>query len=185
MAVTGREMISVGIDVGTTTTQIVFSRLQVQDVARLGQVPRLQVNAKDVLYQSPITFTPLLSPEEVDVPALTAIVREEYRRAGFASDEVETGAVIVTGEIARARNANAILKALAPLAGDFVVTVAGPNVESQIAGRGGWCGGLFGGTLRAGHQCGYRRRYRQRRDLPGGTTSLLLGAGRGRAATGH
>ncbi|MFP4394248.1 MAG: ethanolamine ammonia-lyase reactivating factor EutA [Anaerolineales bacterium] len=136
MAVTGREMISVGIDVGTTTTQIVFSRLQVQDVARLGQVPRLQVNAKDVLYQSPITFTPLLSPEEVDVPALTGIVREEYQRAGFTSDEVETGAVIVTGEIARAHNADAILEALAPLAGDFVVTVAGPNVESQIAARG-------------------------------------------------
>lgn len=136
MPPTGRELLSVGIDVGTTTTQIVFSKLQVQDVARLGQVPRLQVNAKAVLYQSPIAFTPLLTPEEVDVPALTAIVREEYRRAGFTPEQIETGAVIVTGEIARASNADAILKALSHLAGDFVVTVAGPNVESQIAGRG-------------------------------------------------
>lgn len=136
MPPTGRELLSVGIDVGTTTTQLVFSKLQVQDVARLGQVPRLQVNAKAVLYQSPIAFTPLLTPEEVDVPALTAIVREEYRRAGFTPEQIETGAVIVTGEIARANNADAILKALSDLAGDFVVTVAGPNVESQIAGRG-------------------------------------------------
>jgi len=76
MPATGRELLSVGIDVGTTTTQVVFSRLQVQDVARLGQVPRLQVNAKAVLYQSPIAFTPLLTPTEVDVTALTALVRE-------------------------------------------------------------------------------------------------------------
>lgn len=136
MPPSGRELLSVGIDVGTTTTQIVFSRLRVHDVARLGQVPRIQVNAKAVLYQSPITFTPLLTPEEVDVPALTAIVREEYQRAGIAPEQVETGAVIVTGEIARANNADAILKALAHLAGDFVVTVAGPSVEAQIAGRG-------------------------------------------------
>jgi len=136
MPSTGRELLSVGIDVGTTTTQIVFSRLHVQNVARLGQVPRLQVNAKALLYQSPIAFTPLLTPEEVDVQALTAIVREEYRRAGFTPAQIETGAVIVTGEIARANNADAILTALSHLAGDFVVTVAGPNVESQIAGRG-------------------------------------------------
>ncbi|HOC20045.1 MAG TPA: ethanolamine ammonia-lyase reactivating factor EutA [Anaerolineae bacterium] len=136
MSPTGRELLSVGIDVGTTTTQVVFSRLQVQDVARLGQVPRLQVNAKAVLYQSPIAFTPLLTPAEVDVTALTALVREEYRRAGVAPEQVETGAVIITGEIARASNADAILKALSQLAGDFVVTIAGPNVEAQIAARG-------------------------------------------------
>lgn len=132
----GRELLSVGIDVGTTTTQLVFSRLQVQDVARLGQVPRLQVNAKAVLYQSPVIFTPLLTPEVVDVASLTAWVQAEYRRAGVSPHQVETGAVIVTGEVARASNADAILQALSHLAGDFVVTVAGPNVEAQIAGRG-------------------------------------------------
>lgn len=132
----GRELLSVGIDAGTTTLQIVFSRLHVQDVARLGQVPRLQVNAKAVIYQSPVTLTPLLSPTAVDVAALTAIVRAAYAAAGVTPDQIETGAVIVTGEIARASNADAILAALSHLAGDFVVSVAGPAVEAQIAGRG-------------------------------------------------
>jgi ethanolamine utilization protein EutA len=136
MARDGRELLSVGIDVGTTTTQLVFSRLMVQDIARLGQVPRLEVSAKSVLYESPIYFTPLTTPVLVDVEALTALVQQEYRSAGFAPGEIETGAVIVTGEIARAQNADAILDAISDLAGEFVVTVAGPSVEAQIAGRG-------------------------------------------------
>ena len=68
--------------------------------------------------------------------ALAALVRDEYRAAGISPAQIETGAVIITGETARAQNADAILQALADLAGDFVVTVAGPNVEAQIAGRG-------------------------------------------------
>lgn len=131
-----RQLLSVGIDVGTTTTQVVFSRLVLQDVARPGQVPRIQVEAKSILYKSPIYFTPLSSPDEVDTNALKSIIRQEYQSAGITPAQVETGAVIVTGEIARAHNADAILQAISDLAGDFVVTVAGPNVESIIAGKG-------------------------------------------------
>jgi ethanolamine utilization protein EutA len=129
-------MISVGIDVGTTTTQIVFSRLEVADVALPGRVPRFNVTAKSIVYESPIYFTPLINPEVVDVQALTELVTREYHSAGINPDQVETGAVIITGEIARTQNADEILRAVSKLAGDFVVTVAGPNVESQIAGRG-------------------------------------------------
>lgn len=131
-----REMLSVGIDVGTTTAQVVFSRLEVADAARPGRVPQFNVTAKSLLYQSPIVFTPLLSPDEVDAAALTEIIRKEYRAAGVKPAQVETGAVIITGEIARAKNAAKILTAVSQLAGDFVVAAAGPNVEAQIAGRG-------------------------------------------------
>ncbi len=131
-----REMVSVGIDVGTTTTQLVFSRLAVSNVSRLGQIPRFQVSGKSVLYESPAYFTPLLSPDVVDVQKLSEIIRSEYQKAGIQPDQVETGAVIITGEIARTQNAEEILKAISSLAGEFVVTVAGPNVESLIAGRG-------------------------------------------------
>ncbi len=131
-----REMVSVGIDVGTTTTQLVFSRLAVSNISRLGQIPRFQVSGKAVLYESPAYFTPLLSPDLVDVQKLSEIIRSEYQKAGIQPHQVETGAVIITGEIARTQNAEEILKAISSLAGEFVVTVAGPNVESLIAGRG-------------------------------------------------
>ena len=132
----GRDMTSVGIDVGTTTTQVVLSELTVTNQARMGLVPRLDVDSRRVLYQGEPHFTPLTSPDEVDVERLVALVRSEYERAGIAPDQVETGAVIITGETARTRNAEEILHGLGELAGDFVVTVAGPNLESQIAGRG-------------------------------------------------
>lgn len=133
---TSRDMLSVGIDVGTTTTQVVISELSVSNRARLGLVPRLDIDARRVVYQGEPHFTPLRSPDEVDVERLVALVRDEYARAGVRPDEVETGAVIVTGETARTRNAEQLLRGLGDLAGDFVVTVAGPNLEAQIAARG-------------------------------------------------
>lgn len=131
-----REIISVGIDIGTTTTQVVFSKLVIGNTARPGQVPRLGVQKRSVLYESPIWFTPLSDPYTVDTIAITEIIRNEYRSAGINPKQVESGAVIITGEIARTHNADKILESIASLAGDFVVSVAGPNLEAQIAGRG-------------------------------------------------
>lgn len=136
MPIAQREVLSVGIDVGTTTTQVVFSRLVLHDVARPGQVPRIQVDEKDVVHQGQVHLTPLRGPDEVDAEALAELVRAEYRAAGVTPGSIETGAVIITGETARTANAEAILAALSAAAGDFVVTIAGPNAESQIAGRG-------------------------------------------------
>ncbi len=129
-------MLSVGIDVGTTTTQVVFSRLELSDTARPGQIPRINISDKTVLYQSPVYMTPLVGRESIDVPRLMELVQREYSSAGYAPGEVETGAVIITGETAKKRNADEILQALGGMAGEFVVTVAGPNLESMIAGRG-------------------------------------------------
>jgi len=131
-----RAILSVGIDVGTTTTQVVFSRLALADVARPGQIPRMAITGREVLYQSPIAFTPLLDRDTVDAARLDALVRSEYAAAGVAPAQVETGAVIITGETAKKKNADQILAALAGLAGEFVVSVAGPHVESMISGRG-------------------------------------------------
>lgn len=131
-----RSLLSVGIDVGTTTTQIVFSRLTLQDTARPGQIPRIGITSKSVVYQSPIVFTPLADRDTVDAARLTELVRREYAAAGVDPAQVETGAVIITGETAKKKNADEILRALAGLAGEFVVTVAGPHLESLIAGRG-------------------------------------------------
>ena len=115
---------------------LIFSRLNLSDVARPGQIPRMAITGREVLYQSPIVFTPLADRETVDAVKLEEIVRNEYSSAGISPSQVETGAVIITGETAKKKNADQILKALSGLAGDFVVSVAGPNVESLIAGRG-------------------------------------------------
>jgi len=131
-----RQMLSVGIDIGTTTSQLVLSRLTVTDQSRPGMIPRLGVDDREVLYQSDPQLTPLRAPDEVDVEGVLALIRAEYVKAGVDPSQVETGAVIITGETARTRNADAILAGLSDFAGDFVVTVAGPSLESQIAGRG-------------------------------------------------
>jgi len=131
-----RDLLSVGVDVGTTTTQIVFSRLNLQDVSRSGQIPRINITDRKVIYQSPIVFTPLIDFETIDADRLNEIVRREYSTAGVDPSQVETGAVIITGETAKKKNADEILRALSGLAGEFVVSVAGPNVESLIAGKG-------------------------------------------------
>lgn len=131
-----RQMVSVGIDIGTTTTQIIFSELTLVQIARAGQIPRVDIANRRVLHASEIVFTPLVDAETIDVQQLVEILRREYQRAGMTANQIETGAVIITGETARKKNADQILKAIADLAGDFVVTVAGPNVEGMIAGRG-------------------------------------------------
>ncbi|HKY53828.1 MAG TPA: ethanolamine ammonia-lyase reactivating factor EutA [Anaerolineales bacterium] len=131
-----RALLSVGLDVGTTTTQVIFSRLNLQDVARPGQIPRINITDRKVIYQSPIVFTPLIDAETIDADKLNQIVRGEYISAGIDPSQVETGAVIITGETAKKKNADEILRVLSGLAGDFVVSVAGPNVESLISGRG-------------------------------------------------
>jgi len=142
----GSKMLSVGIDVGTTTTQIVFSRLTLAETTRgsthlLGRspvnLPRMTgIVDKEVIYRSGIYSTPLRGPDIIDASALEQILRREYQQAGISPEQVETGAVIITGETAKKRNADAILDALSTLAGDFVVTVAGPHLESMISGKG-------------------------------------------------
>jgi len=129
-------LLSVGIDVGTTTTQVVFSRLNLANVARTGLIPRVSITSREILYQSPILLTPLQDEETIDAERLHAMVRQEYAAAQVDPGQVETGAVIITGETAKKKNADAILQALTGLAGEFIVSIAGPNVESLISGRG-------------------------------------------------
>jgi ethanolamine utilization protein EutA len=129
-------VISVGIDVGTSTTELVFSRLTIENVAGAFVVPRISIVDKTVIYRSRIYLTPLINPELIDVDALRTIVEDEYRAAGVKPSDVHTGAAIITGETARADNAEQVLQALSELAGDFVVAAAGPLLEAVLAARG-------------------------------------------------
>ena len=127
---------SVGIDVGTSTTQVVFSQITIEDLSNGLTVPRVEIVDKEIVYRSEIHFTPLASPTTIDAPALRDMVELEYRLAGVDPHDVKTGAVVITGETARKLNADEVTRHLADLAGDFVVATAGPTLESVLAGRG-------------------------------------------------
>lgn len=129
-------ILSVGIDLGTSTTQLVLARLTVKNFASAFSVPRINISKKEIIYRSKIIFTPLLSQDEINAEKIKQFVSEEYEKAGINKNDIQMGAVIITGETARKKNSSAVTKALSDYAGDFVVATAGPDLESVIAGKG-------------------------------------------------
>ena len=129
-------LLSVGLDVGTTSTQLIVSRLTAENKAGAFAVPQIQITNREILYRSPVHFTPLVEGNLIDGTKLRDLVEEEYKNAGIKREEVDTGAVIVTGETSRKENAQAVLRSLSDFAGDFVVATAGPDLESVLAARG-------------------------------------------------
>ena len=129
-------ILSVGIDVGTSTTQVVFSKLQMDNAGGYFSVPRVAIVDKEVVYKSEVYMTPLKTDVMIDTDALRNIVAAEFRKAGYRPEDTDSGAVIITGESARKENSDAVLKSLSDFAGDFVVSAAGPDMESLIAGKG-------------------------------------------------
>ena len=130
------ELLSVGIDLGTSTTQLIFSRLTVENMATSYTVPRMVITKKEIQYKSDIYFTPLLDQTSIDFGKVREIVEREYENAAVRKEEIDTGAVIITGETARKENASEVIHALSGFAGDFVVATAGPDLESVISGKG-------------------------------------------------
>lgn len=167
------QLLSVGIDIGTSTTQCVFSRLTLSNTASAFSVPRIRITDKKVLYRAPVALTPLLSEDTIDASALTDMIRRDYEAAGIAPADIRLGAVIITGETARKANAKAVTQALSALAGDFVVATAGPSLESILAGRGS-------GAAEASE----KGRRVLNLDIGGGTTNMALFAGGNPVADG-
>lgn len=132
----GERLLSVGLDVGTTSTQMILSELTVENRASGFSVPEMAITERKIRYQSPVHFTPLLDNSRVDGQALRELVAAEYAAAGISRAQVDTGAVIVTGETSRKENAAAVLESLSEFAGDFVVATAGPHLESVLAAKG-------------------------------------------------
>ena len=130
------QLLSVGIDIGTSTTRCVFSRLTLNNTASSFSIPRIKITGKEVLFRAPLRLTPLLGSDTIDAPTVERMIREDYRAAGIAPGDISLGAVIITGETARKANARAVTQALSELAGDFVVATAGASLEGILAGRG-------------------------------------------------
>ena len=130
------DILSVGIDVGTSTTQVVFSRIKMMNTAGYFAVPNVSIVDKQIVYRGQVRITPLKNEYMLDADKLRQIVQKEYELAGFSPSDTDTGAVIITGESARKENAAVILEKLSDFAGEFVVSTAGPDLESVLAGKG-------------------------------------------------
>ena len=157
-------LLSVGLDVGTTSTQLIISRLRIENKAGSFAVPEMEIEGREILYQSPVHFTPLLHGDLVDADALRRIVDSEYAAAGISKNQVDTGAIIITGETSRKENARAVLNALSDYAGDFVVATAGPDLESSLAAKGAGAVDYSAGTGKTVLHM----------DIGGGTSNLAL-----------
>ena len=126
---------SVGIDIGSSTSHLVFSHLTLRrEGAALSA--RFTVTERTVLYRSPILLTPYLSGTLIDVDKLTAFFEAAYRDAGLTPQDVDTGAVVITGEALKKENARPILEYFARHSGKFICASAGPNHEALLAAHG-------------------------------------------------
>ena len=157
-------MLSVGLDVGTTSTQLIFSELTIENKAGSFSVPEMAITDRKIRYKSPVHFTPLLDEARVNGGALRALIAREYEAAGIAREDVDTGAIIITGETSRKENAETVLRELSGFAGDFVVATAGPDLESVLAAKGA-------GAVARSRDTGERLLHM---DIGGGTSNLAL-----------
>ncbi|MCC8376536.1 MULTISPECIES: ethanolamine ammonia-lyase reactivating factor EutA [Photorhabdus] len=131
-----KELFSVGIDIGTTTTQVIFSRLSLVNRAAVSQVPRYEFVSREIIWQSPVLFTPVDFAGQLREDELFSLIQAQYQAANIDPKSVDSGAVIITGETAKTCNARPAIMTLAQKLGDFVVATAGPHLESVIAGLG-------------------------------------------------
>jgi ethanolamine utilization protein EutA len=154
---------SVGIDIGSSTSHVLFSNITLERQGR-HLSSRYEVVDRHVTHRSPVILTPYSRPERVDAAALERFVAESYAGAGCDRDEIDTGAVITTGEAARKENAPAIVELFAREAGKFVCASAGPHLESTLAAHGSGAAQL---SLERGEDV-------LNVDIGGGSTKLAL-----------
>lgn len=162
------ELKSVGIDIGSASTQVVFSRLTLH---RLGSdlSSKYQVVERESIYRSSVWLTPYSGAHRIDEKQVGTYIQTAYREAGLTAKDVDTGAVILTGEAIRRENAEAIAHMLSHQGGRFVCAIAGHNMEALLAAYGS-------GTVRRSQT---DRSCLLNIDIGGGTTKLsVVKAGR-------
>ncbi|MFC6768215.1 ethanolamine ammonia-lyase reactivating factor EutA [Natrinema soli] len=164
----GREtdtLTSVGIDIGTTTTQLVVSEITISS-AGLGALD-VDIEQTELVYRGTIYETPLLDRQTLNVEAIEDLVTSELEQSGYTPASIDSGAVIVTGESSYKTNAEELVTRIAADAGEFVVATAGPELESVLAGTGSgaatWASDKQKTILNV--------------DIGGGTTNMCLFAG--------
>jgi ethanolamine utilization protein EutA (predicted chaperonin) len=129
------ELTTVGIDIGSSTSHLMFSKLHLQ---RLGQYhsSRYVVVNRETIHRSPILLTPYTADYNINAERLGEFIHSSYQEAGLAPEDIDSGAIILTGEAVKRTNARAIADLFASEAGKFVCASAGHNLEAIMAAHG-------------------------------------------------
>ncbi|MGH9461288.1 MAG: ethanolamine ammonia-lyase reactivating factor EutA [Vicinamibacteria bacterium] len=157
------ELTTVGVDIGSSTSHLMFARVHLQRLSEALSSRFVVVN-REILWRSPILLTPYRSGNWIDADKLQSFITDCYEDAGLTSDDVHSGAVILTGEALKRRNARAIADLFAEESGKFVCASAGHNLEAIMAAHGS---GAVAYSKRA-------RKNVLNVDIGGGTTKLAL-----------
>jgi len=157
------ELKTVGIDIGSSTSHLLFAKVILQRQAQ-GLSSRFAVIGREVVWRSPIMLTPFLADGTIDAHALGHFIHDAYHAAGLKRAEIDSGAVILTGEAIKRRNARAIDELFAREAGKFVCATAGHRLEARLAAHGS-------GAVRLSKE---RDTCVLHVDVGGGTTKLAL-----------
>lgn len=129
------ELRTIGIDIGSSTSHLLFAKVTLQRQS-LGLSSRFLVVGREIVWRSPIMLTPFLPDGTIDAKKLGAFIHNAYHEAGFSRGDIDSGAVILTGEAIKKTNARAIDELFAAEAGKFVCATAGHKLESTLAAHG-------------------------------------------------
>lgn len=157
------ELRTVGIDIGSSTSHLLFARVTLQRLSE-GLSSRFVVTGREILWRSPIMLTPFLPDGAIDAHSLQHFISHAYHDAGLRRSDIDSGAVILTGEAIKRSNARAIDEIFAAESGKFVCATAGHQLESLLAAHGSGATALS----RRRNQCCLHV------DIGGGTTKLAL-----------
>ncbi|MGY8814819.1 MAG: ethanolamine ammonia-lyase reactivating factor EutA [Gammaproteobacteria bacterium] len=157
------ELTTAGIDIGSSTSHLLFAKIRLQRATQ-GLSSRFMVTSREVIYQSPIMLTPFLGDGSIDIQSLKNFIHESYHNAGFQRSDIDSGAVILTGEAIKRTNARKIADLFAEEAGKFVCATAGHKLECTLAAHGSGAVALS----KNNDQCLLHV------DIGGGTTKLAL-----------
>ena len=124
-------LVSVGVDIGSSTSHLVFSRLVLE---RLDN--RYVVSSREIVHESDVLLTPYAHDMTIDAKTLGRFIERQYELAEIDPSAIDTGALILTGVAVRRSNARAIADLFAAQAGKFVSVSAGDGLETTLAAFG-------------------------------------------------
>jgi ethanolamine utilization protein EutA len=126
---------TVGVDVGSSTSHLMFARVHLRRLKE-DMSSRFVVVNREILWVSPILLTPYRPDNTIDAARLQAFFKDAYAAAGLEPSAIDAGAVILTGEALKRSNARAIADLFAAETGKFVCASAGHHLEALLAAQG-------------------------------------------------